>query len=89
MAQVNAKCTDCGKIVQVDRNKDAWVCPQCGTPFIVEKAIKKYKKENTVIQVHKKSSDLKERNDFEIVDGVLIKYTGKSEDVLRLTIARI
>ncbi len=39
MKLVPAKCTECGAILQVDQEKDAWICDHCGMPFIVEKAI--------------------------------------------------
>lgn len=36
---VAAKCTNCGSNIEVDRQKDADICPHCGAAFIVEKAI--------------------------------------------------
>ena len=41
-------CTQCGGQLQVDPNQEAAVCPFCGTPYIVSKAINNY---NT-IHVH-------------------------------------
>lgn len=46
MSLVPAKCTQCGANVEVDPQHNAWLCPHCGTPFIVEKAISNY---NTVV----------------------------------------
>lgn len=43
---VPAKCTSCGDTVQVDRDKEAAVCPSCGSAFIVEKAINNYNANN-------------------------------------------
>ena len=40
MALVNSKCYYCNRPVQVDSEKDAWICPECGEPFIVEKSIR-------------------------------------------------
>ena len=40
MGIVNSKCYYCGEPVQVDSEKDAWICPGCGEPFIVEKSIR-------------------------------------------------
>ncbi len=40
MGIVSSKCYYCGEPVQVDIQKDAWICPGCGEPFIVEKSIK-------------------------------------------------
>ncbi len=42
---VPATCTQCGAALQVDPDREAAVCPYCGTPYIVEKAIQYY---NTV-----------------------------------------
>ncbi|MBE6128130.1 MAG: hypothetical protein E7185_02530 [Erysipelotrichaceae bacterium] len=39
---VPAVCTQCGGSLEVDPTTDAAVCPFCGTPFIVEKAINQY-----------------------------------------------
>ena len=40
MAQVNAKCTNCGENIIIDDNKEAIICPNCKEAFITEKAIK-------------------------------------------------
>lgn len=42
MALVPAKCTQCGGNITVDNQKDAAICPFCGTPYIVEQAINNY-----------------------------------------------
>lgn len=42
MAQVNAKCTNCGESVLIDDKKEANVCPVCKEAFITEKAIALY-----------------------------------------------
>lgn len=42
MPLVQAKCTNCGGVLEVDNSNDAAVCKYCGTPFIVEKAINNY-----------------------------------------------
>ncbi|MCR4647819.1 MAG: hypothetical protein K5776_01930 [Lachnospiraceae bacterium] len=42
MALVKARCTFCGVTLDVEENKDAEVCKHCGTPFVVEKAIRNY-----------------------------------------------
>ncbi|MDO5296272.1 MAG: zinc ribbon domain-containing protein [bacterium] len=47
---VPAKCTSCGDTIQVDRDKEAAVCPSCGSAFIVEKAINNY---GTIINAQK------------------------------------
>lgn len=42
MPLVPAKCTQCGATLTIDPAQDAAVCPFCGTPFVVEKAINNY-----------------------------------------------
>ncbi len=44
-ALLPAVCTQCGGQLTVDPSQEAAVCPFCGTPFIVKKAINQY---NTV-----------------------------------------
>ena len=39
---VAAKCTNCGSNIEVDKEKEAGICPHCGAAFIVEKAINNY-----------------------------------------------
>lgn len=39
---VPAKCTNCNANLQVSKNLEAAICPYCGTPYIVEKAIQNY-----------------------------------------------
>ena len=43
MAKVNAKCTNCGKVLFIDNEKDAVVCPHCNCAFVTEKAIELYR----------------------------------------------
>ena len=42
MSLVPAKCTCCGATLTLNPAQDAAVCPFCGTPFVVEKAIRHY-----------------------------------------------
>lgn len=42
MALVNAKCTNCGGILDVDSSKDAAICPYCKSAYIVKDAINIY-----------------------------------------------
>ncbi|MCR5203710.1 MAG: hypothetical protein K6E47_01530 [Lachnospiraceae bacterium] len=42
MPLTKAQCTNCGGLLEVDSSKEAAVCPHCGTPYIVEKAINNY-----------------------------------------------
>ena len=39
MPFVQGNCPNCGGTLAVDNEKDAWVCPYCNTPFIVEKQL--------------------------------------------------
>lgn len=50
MALVPAKCTQCGANIDVDNQRDAAICPFCGTAYIVEKAINSFiiNSENTI-----------------------------------------
>lgn len=48
MPFIQAKCTNCGGILEVDSTKDAAICKYCGTPFIVEKAINNYNTTNNI-----------------------------------------
>ena len=47
-----AICTQCGGKLEVDPSQEAAVCPFCGTPFIVEKAINNYNTINVNNTVH-------------------------------------
>ena len=77
---VQAKCTNCAAHLEVDSSKDAAICPYCGTPYVVEKAIKNYNISNNitagVVNIIGDSA-----SDFEIVGGVLKKYKGASTNV--------
>ena len=79
MALVNAKCTNCGGVLQVDKSKDAMVCPYCGAAFIVEKAVQNFNVTNNitaeVVNIYGG------KQDFEIVGGILKKYNGSSTNV--------
>lgn len=39
MEFVNAKCTNCGATLEIDKSKDAFICKYCGNAIITEKAI--------------------------------------------------
>lgn len=80
MSLVQAKCVNCNANLEVDDSKDAAICPCCGTPYIVEKAIQNFNisnnisAENVIIQNGNAS-------DFVIRAGVLEKYVGESDKV--------
>lgn len=75
MALVPGICTQCGATLSADNTKDCMICPYCGTPFIVEKAINNfhntYNISNSVVNIYSPKE-----SDFVIRAGVLEKYTG-------------
>lgn len=64
---VAAICTQCGAQLDVDPEKEAAVCPYCGTPFIIEKAINNYNIQHAHI---------------DHVDNVNVDLTGSVNSVL-------
>ncbi len=50
MPIVQAKCIACNGNLEVDSQKEAAVCPFCGTPYIVEKAINHFHAASTKIE---------------------------------------
>ena len=56
-----AICTQCGATLRVNPSQEAAICEYCGTPFVVDNAIKQYNVQNARIQagkveVHKKGA---------------------------------
>ena len=47
MNLVQAKCTNCGAVLEVDSKKDAAICPFCGSAYIVERAVANFYGNNT------------------------------------------
>ena len=88
MALVEAKCKNCGGVLSVDKKKDAMICPYCGSAFVVAEAINNFnthyiinnsiKAENVFIE---NSDDIEKRTGFNIINNVLIKYTGANSNV--------
>lgn len=85
MPLVNAKCTNCGADLNVDRNKEAAVCEFCGSAFIVEKAINNYYTTNNinanVVNIYNQKSN-NTNPDFIIESGKLLKYKGEAQEVV-------
>lgn len=79
MALVPAKCTQCGGDVEVDNQKEAAICPFCGTAYIVEKAINNYAVNNNI---YAQNVIVQSNNEFEIVAGELRGYHGESANVI-------
>ena len=75
MPLVPGICTQCGATLSADNSKDCMICPYCGTPFIVEKAINHfsntYNISNSVVNIYDGDS-----RDFVIRAGVLERYNG-------------
>ena len=44
---VPGTCTNCGAAVQVDPNQQAAICPSCGTPYIIQRAINNFNVNNS------------------------------------------
>lgn len=42
MTNVSGKCTNCGAIMEIDKEKDAYICKYCGNAVITAKAIQAY-----------------------------------------------
>ena len=55
MPLVPAKCPNCGGQLEVDNSKEAAVCPCCGQPYIVEKAVQNYKIYGSQVNLHSDS----------------------------------
>lgn len=80
MPLVNAKCTNCGAVLQVEENKDALICDYCKSAFIVEKAINNYNINNVI---HANVVNVVDQNkNFIIKGGVLEKYVGEDTNVI-------
>ena len=80
---VQGKCYKCGGFMAVDGSEDASVCPFCGKPFIVEKAIQNFN--DTAphdIDVEKASYDYD--SDFVVERSVLIRYNGYTKKDVRI-----
>ncbi|MBE6971307.1 MAG: hypothetical protein E7446_04210 [Ruminococcaceae bacterium] len=79
MELMYAKCPSCGAKLEVENSRETEICPHCGKPYIVEKAINSY----NVASSNKESATNVSSNssDFTIRAGELTKYTGASIDV--------
>lgn len=48
MGLMAAKCPNCGADITIDKDKDAGICPHCGTAFVTEKVISNYNIHNNI-----------------------------------------
>lgn len=84
MPLVPAQCPNCTGTLQADNHKDAMICPFCGTPFIVEKAIQIYNQNITNTFKADVINNYYSQNEKEFVihAGDLVDYHGESTNVV-------
>ena len=85
MPLVSAKCTNCGGTLEVDDSKEAAVCPLCGTPYIVEKAVNNYNNvthHHTVNNITADVVNVAKESEFVIEKGVVTAYKGLNSDIV-------
>ena len=91
MAFVQARCLNCGGILAVDNANDAFICPFCNTPHVLQKAVQCFsetvkmngKNVNVgTINAQNVNINMTANKDFEIIGGVLKKYIGSSTEVV-------
>ena len=80
MPFVQALCSKCDKIVEVDNTEEAWVCPYCSRPFVVEKGIDRFNNQQDAVMSKVKAVE-KDSADFEIDGDKLIRYNGYASEV--------
>ncbi len=78
-------CSQCGATLSVNTDEHTMLCPYCNTPFLTKDAIQEF---NITYQI---TNNITAKNvivqentqkDFDIVGGVLRKYSGKSVNVV-------
>lgn len=80
MALIPGICTQCKVTLSADNTKDCMICPYCGKPFIVDKAIQAFNKKYGISGSSGNGYGTK-TSDFIIRAGVLEKYVGSSTSV--------
>ena len=77
MNLINVKCTNCGIVMQVDSEKEAAICKNCGEAYVVKNAYENY------IGRRKEQSGFNKTSveSFIIRAGELIDYTGADVEV--------
>lgn len=73
MAITAAKCTQCGAAIKVDAERDAGICPHCGTAFVTQKAIENYNITYSTTNIVHKTIIGKEKNE---VDDYILRAEG-------------
>lgn len=77
MKLIDCKCTNCGGVLQVDEEHNKqYTCPFCNSLFVVQEAKNYYIQNNNYIVFVDKLKLANELNDFEIIGGELVRYTG-------------
>lgn len=81
---IQGRCYKCGGFLAIDGSEDASVCPFCGKPFIVEKAVKYFQEsEPNNIRVEKAPDD-HDDSDFIVERSILIRYNGYTKKDVRI-----
>lgn len=82
MKLIDCKCTNCAGTLQVDEeNYKLFTCPYCHSNFVVEEAKNYYFQNNNYIVMADKLKLASEVEDFNIVGGELVRYTGTAVNV--------
>lgn len=87
MPLAQAKCKNCGAVLEVDTSMETAVCPYCGTPYIVEKTIKNYNANfNITNQIRTDTVNIyggsaSARSAWTIAGDYLLRYNGSERDV--------
>jgi len=81
---IQGKCYKCGGFLAVNDAEDAMICPFCGKPIIVDKAIKSYTE--AVSQPPARQSQPAANSDpfFDVVSGVLVSCNCFTESEIRI-----
>lgn len=80
---VQGKCYKCGGFLAVNDKEDASVCPYCGKPFIVEKAISSFG-EKTPAAMGEEKYSYSHDSDFVVERSVLVRYNGFTKNEVRI-----
>lgn len=80
---VQGKCYKCGGILAVDDKEDASVCPFCGKPFVVAKAIRNFGGKESPAATEEKYF-YKPDKDFVVERSVLVRYNGFTKNEVRI-----
>ena len=94
MPLIQAKCTNCGGVLQVDNTLEAAICPFCKTPYVVEKAINNYNISNQYSinnsEVHIHGNELSDDEKYENANSFLSihKDYARAEELFNELVAK-